>query len=191
MKKLLKISLIWLLLLVSSRVIAQDDPHDGQIYVSIMPAFYTSSTGGGALQAKVSQRVTCDIEVGKQWDVISLGLDLGKTTLEKNTGRDTVAGVVPAGKWYLEARPNLNVFQQGKFSNTLTIGAGIVLQSSQFLMTELTTGIEYDPNPNIAYNINVGTYYFTGDGVGSNQVFFGASVSRYFKLPKFKKHKWH
>ena len=191
MKKLIKLILFSIILLLSSLAQAQNDPHDGEIYLSVMPAFYTSSTGGGALQANVNQRITSAIEIGKQWDVISVGLNIGKTTLESTRGRDTVSEVVPAGKWYLEARPNLNVFQQGKFSNTMTIGAGLVIGSDQFLMTELTTGIEYTPNSTYSYNINVGTYYFTGNGVGSNQVFFGASITKYFKKNHHKiHHKW-
>ena len=157
-----------------------------QTYISITPAFYTTGTGGGSVpQTSTGQRTTIGIEIGKQWDVISLGIDLGKTTLEKNAGNGDINGVIPTGKWYIKLRPNLNVFQQGKFTNTLTIGIGYVFGSKQRMLNEFTTGIEYDPNPNFAYNINYGTYYFTGKGVSSNQVFFGFSIMYFYN---YKKH---
>lgn len=179
MKKLLLIGLATFFFVFAN---AQDSvKHTSQTYISLQPSFYTTSTGGGAISASAGQRTTFDIEIGRQWDVISLGLDLGLTSLEKNIGNDTVSGVVPAGKYYVEVKPNLNVFQQGKFTNTITIGFGYVFGSAQSVLNEFTTGIEYDANPRFSYNVNFGTYYFTGNGVSSNQNFFGFSVVYLFK----------
>lgn len=163
---------------------AQSDPHAGQTYISLAPSFYRSSTGGGGLQASVSQSVTCAFEVGRQWEASSLSLGLGKTTVEPNINNDIVTGVVPAGKWYTEIRPSLNVFQQGKLKSTIIIGAGYVFGSEQFLLTEITTGMEYTNNSQFSYSLKAGTYYFTGNGVGSNQVFFGLSALYFFKNKK-------
>jgi len=171
--------IIFLLLSIVSN--AQDSNHISQTYISIQPSFYTS-LNGGTLKTNPPQRTTFDIEIGRQWDAISLGLDLGKTTIEKQGGYyDSLA---PAGKWYLEVKPNLNVFRQGKFTNTLTIGFGYVLNSNQNVMNEFTTGVEYDVNPSWSYNVNFGTYYFTGNGLSTNQNFFGFSIVYLFKNKK-------
>jgi hypothetical protein len=143
-----------------------------QYYVSLMPAFYTSAGNTG-------ERLTMDIEVGKQWDVLSLGLDLGKTNFTKQIGKDTTN--------YAELRSNLNVFQQGKFTNTITIGCGYVFNASQNIMIETTTGIEYSFSHEYHMNLFFGTYYFSGKNSASNNSFFGMSLVRFFLNKKPKK----
>ena len=76
-----------------------------QTYISFAPAL--TNTAG-----TISEKSNIALEVGRQWEVFSLGLALGKTTLSRVTGRDTSN--------YLEVRPNLNIFQVGKFTNTFT-----------------------------------------------------------------------
>ena len=84
-----------------------------QTYISLNPAL-TNDIGTLAEKSNLS------FEIGRQWDVFSLGLDVGKTSLGNIHGNDTST--------YLEIRPNLNVFQQGKFTNTFTAAfAGIPL----------------------------------------------------------------
>ncbi len=140
-----------------------------QTYISLMPGFYTG-------QGTVAQRTTFDMEIGRQWDVFSLGLDFGKTNLTKQVGKDTT--------FYAEIRPNLNVFQQGKFTNTLTIGLGYVFGAKENVLTEFTTGIEYTPGTTFSYNVYFGTYYFSGEYSASSQNFFGVSAMYYFKQSK-------
>jgi len=138
-----------------------------QTYVSVMPSLYT---GAGSF----AQRSSCDFEIGKQWDAFSAGLDIGKTSFVKKqrNAKDST--------WDIELRPNLNIFQQGKFTNTLTIGIGYIFNSSQNILTEFTTGIEYTPNKHFSYNWYFGTYYFTGNSSASSNNFFGVSVMYYF-----------
>lgn len=155
MKKIILI----LLLLVS--VIASK----AQCYMSIMPATYTG-TGG------ISERVTADIEFGKQWDDFSMGLEFGKTNFTKKEGMDTTN--------YLEWRPNLNVFQEGRFTNTLTIGFGYIFNAQQNFITECSTGMEYSIDKHFHYNLYFGTYYFAGRYYSSNQNFLGMSIIYYF-----------
>ena len=143
----------------------------GQTYVSLMPGFYTG-------QGTVKQRTTFDIEVGKQWDAFSLGLDLGKTNIDKCNGADTTT--------YFEFRPNLNVFQQGKFANTLTIGLGYVFGASNNVMTELSSGIQYTPKQKWSYNLYFGTYYFSGNYASTSNNFLGLSIMYYFKKTENK-----
>ena len=104
--------------------------------------------------------------------MFSLGLDVGKTSLGKVIGRDTTA--------YIEIRPNLNIFQQGKFTNTFTAGIGYIFNTRQNLMTELTSGIEYSLNSQYHFNILFGQYYYSGKTDASSVTFFGVSVMRYF-----------
>lgn len=134
-----------------------------------MPGLYTNP-------GTFAQRSTIDLEIGRQWDVFSLGLDIGKTNLAKKAPKDTT--------WYLEFRPNLNVFQQGIFTNTLTIGLGYVFGAAQNTITEFSTGIEITPNKHVSYNLYFGTYYFTGREESSSNNFFGASIMYYFKQSK-------
>src|SRR4051812_32061833 len=82
-----------------------------QTYISFAPSLTNSA---GLLEDKAN----ISVEVGRQWDVFSLGIDVGKTSLGKVHGRDTTA--------YMEIRPNLNIFQQGKFTNTFTPGIGYI-----------------------------------------------------------------
>lgn len=142
-----------------------------QTYISIAPAL-TNDAGTIAEKANVA------IEIGRQWDVFSLGLDIGKTSLGKIIGRDTTG--------YVELRPNLNVFQQGRFTNTFTAGVGYIFNSKQNLMTELTSGIEYTCNSQFHINVYFGQYYYSGREAASSSTFFGVSGMFYF-LPSHAK----
>jgi hypothetical protein len=137
-----------------------------QTYISFIPSV-TNSAGTLAEKSNLS------FEVGRQWDVFSLGADIGMTSLGKIAGRDTAL--------YLEIRPNLNIFQEGKFTNTLTPGIGCIFNAKENLVTELTSGIEYAYSTLIHFNIIFGTYYYSGRVSASNVTFFGLSVMYYFK----------
>ncbi len=142
-----------------------------QTYFSINPAL-TNDVG------TIAEKSNLSLEVGRQWDVFSLGLDIGKTSLGNMHGHDTST--------YFEIRPNLNVFQQGKFTNTFTAGIGYIFNSEQSLMTEVTSGIEYALSTKIHLNIYFGQYYYSGRTASSNVTFFGLSGMFYF-LPSVTK----
>ncbi len=136
-----------------------------QTYISLAPSL-TNSPGTLAEKANMA------FEVGKQWDVFSMGLDLGLTTLGKVVGKDTAI--------YLEVRPNLNIFQVGKFTNTFTPGIGYIFNAEENLMTEVTYGIEYSYTPLIHLNVYFGQFYYSGKLSASNVSFFGISIAKYF-----------
>ncbi len=136
-----------------------------QTYIALAPSL-TNSAG------TFSDKSNLTIEIGQQWDVFSLGLDFGKTSLSKVAGRDTTN--------YIELRPNLNVFQQGKFTNTFTAGIGYVFNAKENLITELTSGIEYAWTDRVHLNIVFGQYFYSGLYSASNTTFFGISVMWYF-----------
>ncbi|MFI5196163.1 MAG: hypothetical protein ACHQD8_03670 [Chitinophagales bacterium] len=144
---------------------------NAQSYICFAPSI-TNSPGTLAEKANLS------IEVGRQWDVFSLGLDMGMTTLGKVDGRDTA--------FYFEARPNLNIFQVGKFTNTFTPGIGVIFNAEENLMTELTYGIEYTWTPLIHINMVFGQYYYSGRKTASSVTFFGISIMKYFAPYKSK-----
>jgi hypothetical protein len=136
-----------------------------QTYISLAPSL-TNSPG------TIAEKANFSFEIGRQWDVFSLGLDYGRTTLGKMHGNDTSN--------YLELRPNLNIFQQGKFTNTFTAGIGYIFNSKQDLMTELTNGIEYAWNDKLHINVSFGQYFYSGKTDASSVTFFGVSAMWYF-----------
>ena len=140
-----------------------------QTYVSMAPSL-TNSAGTIADKANVA------VELGQQWDVFSLGLDFGKTTLSPVRGRDTTG--------YFEIRPNLNIFQEGKFTNTFTAGIGYVINAEENLLTEVTYGIEYSFSERLHLNAFFGQYYYSGKRSASNVSFFGVSAAFYFSPNK-------
>lgn len=136
-----------------------------QTYISLNPAL-TNDIG------TIAEKANLSFEIGRQWDVFSMGLDIGKTSLGNMHGNDTST--------YLEFRPNLNIFQVGKFTNTFTAGIGYIFNSQQSLMTEVTSGIEYALNDKIHFNIYFGQYYYSGRYAASSITFFGLSGMFYF-----------
>jgi len=136
-----------------------------QTYISLAPSL--TNTAG-----TIAEKSNIAFELGRQWEVFSLGLDVGKTSMGKVTGRDTTT--------YLEIRPNLNVFQQGRFTNTFTAGIGYIFNARENLMTELTSGIEYTCNPQLHINIVFGQYFYSGRYSASDVTFFGLSGMWYF-----------
>jgi len=136
-----------------------------QTYVSVAPSI---SNIPGTLGGKSN----FSIESGRQWDVFSLGLGIGKTTLS-SARQDTCT--------YFEFRPNLNIFQVGKFTNTFTSGIGYVFKAKNSFLTELTYGIEYSYTERLHLNIMFGQYYYSGLKTASTETFFGISVMYFFK----------
>ena len=124
----------------------------------------------------IAEKSNIALEFGQQWDVFSLGLDLGKTTLSPVSKKDT--------SYYLELRPSLNVFQQGKFTNTFTTGIGYIFNAKENLVTELTYGIEYSFTTKIHFNAFFGQYFYSGKESASNVTFFGISAMLYLRPTK-------
>lgn len=140
-----------------------------QTYVSLAPSL-TNTAGTLADKSNLA------LEVGQQWDVFSMGLDIGQTTLSPMGKSDTST--------YLELRPNLNIFQEGKFTNTFTAGIGCVFGAKENLLTEVTYGIEYAYTEQLHLNVFFGNYYYSGRTSSSSVSFFGISAAFYFKPNK-------
>lgn len=140
-----------------------------QSYISLAPSL-TNSAG------TISDKSNMAVEFGQQWDVFSMGLDVGKTTLSRVTHRDTSV--------YFELRPNLNIFQEGKFTNTFTAGIGYVVHAKEDLITEVTYGIEYSFTSQLHFNAFFGQYFYSGLSSASNVSYFGVSAAYYFSPVK-------
>ena len=100
---MIKIKISVILLFISCSVFSQT-------YVSLTPII--SNTVG-----TMFDKTNLSLELGYQWDVFSLGVVGGRTSLATMKNDTTL---------YSELRANLNVFQQGDFTNTFTIGAGYI-----------------------------------------------------------------
>ncbi len=164
-KHLPKIVLFLCMIFAVAAQAQTDTSKKAQTYMQV---YYSLTNTAGTLGGKSN----LSVEVGKQWNVFSLGVDVGKTTLERITGRDT--------SFYFEVRPNLNIFQQGKFTNTLTVGVGYIIAAPNNFLTELTSGIEYSATDRLHLNINFGQFYYSGRYTASSATFFGVSASYYF-----------
>ena len=160
MKNLLSI----VFLLFTSFIIAQDLDAPTITYVSFAPCI-TNEPGNFATKFSPT------IEVGRQFnDIFTIGLAVGKTNLNRvisvpNSSYNFNTKIGTANKLgddlYLEVRPNLNVFQVGKFVNTFTTGIGYVFGPTPSLMLEFTSGVEYSYSDSLHINIFYGNYYYS------------------------------
>lgn len=141
-----------------------------QMYVELAPCM-TTTTGNA------SAKLSPTLEIGKQWDVLSLGFDIGKTNSSPVRGKDTTL--------YFEFRPNLNIFQVGKFTNTFTPGIGYV-PGSKNLILEMTSGVEYSYTETFHINMFFGQYYYSGLSSSSSVAFVGISIVKFFSAYKSK-----
>lgn len=146
----------------------------GQTYISLVPSITNSA---GTLTDK--SNISC--EIGKQWDVFSIGVDIGRTNLSKSPVNEYRHYNFRDTSIYMELRPNLNIFQQGKFTNTITPGIGYIFNANETLVTEVTSGIEYAYSTTLHFNIYFGQYYYSGRYNTDNVSFFGVSLMYYLK----------
>ena len=185
MKKLLFI--VFLLFVTITN--AQNTDAKPVTYISFAPCITNEV---GPIETKLSPT----IEVGRQFqDIFTLGIAVGKTNCKSSVlsyGTDengnTVATSISPSSYYVELRPNLNVFQVGKFTNTITPGIGYVFGPGKSIMLESTMGIEYEYTEKVHFNIFFGNYYYSSLSSDPNNLythysptFFGFSVVKFFR----------
>ena len=171
---------ILIAMLISLVACCQSDTSKKNPSISYVEIYESVTNTSGSIAGKSN----LSIEFGKQWDVFSMGVDMGKTTLDKFRSSSSDPHGVD-NSVYFEIRPNLNVFQQGKFTNTVTVGIGYIINAKENLLTEFTSGIEYAYNDKVHFNLTFGQFYYSGIRTSSSVTFFGTSVSYYF-APYFK-----
>lgn len=118
-------------------------------------------TGAGYLK----DRITQNIEIGKTFGMIDVGLALGQTALRKDT--------LGNGKNFLEAKITMDICQYGIFSNEMTIGAGEVFNSQNFLMLEISYTIYAQFWKRCGMGIVTGYIDYSGNTTDASHNMFG------------------
>jgi hypothetical protein len=109
-------------------------------------------------------RITQNIEIGKSFGMIDAGLVYGKTAIQDTAGNGTN---------YLEAKVTMDVCQYGIFSNEMTIGAGGVFNSKNYLMLEISYTIYGQFWDKWGIGIITGFYDFSGNTTDASHNMFG------------------
>ena len=144
---------------ISNQAAVSPAPFLKSVYFRCMPlGIYT---GAGYLQ----DRITQNVEVGKSFGMIDVGLTYGITALR----RDSVGN----GVHYLEGKVTMDICQFGIFSNEMTVGAGGVFNSANGLMLELSYTIFAQFWKHGGLGIITGYYDFSGNKTDSSHNMFG------------------
>jgi len=125
------------------------------IYVRTTP--FSIYTGAGNPRDRIAQ----NIEVGKSFDVIDLGIAFGRNSLRPDTSL------------FLEGRVTMDVANYGIFANEMTIGAGRVFDKQGSLMLELTYNIVAQVAPRVGIGLTTGYYDFSSEFTDSSKTFYG------------------
>jgi len=124
-------------------------------YGRIMPA--SLYTGAGKITDKISQ----NIEFGRSFGVIDVGVCGGRMNLRPDTSQ------------YVEAKLTMVVSQYGVFSNEFTVGVGKLFNPRNPIMLEMSYSIIIQPGKYFGFGIVTGYYDFSGDEIGISKMFYG------------------
>ena len=133
-------------------------------YLTTSLFVYTNTAG------TFNQKVFLSLEAGRTYGIFDIGLSIGRLNLVgSGNGIDS--------NWFMEVRPTINVFSKGRFSESLTLGAGYVIHASQNFVTEITNCINFSPNNKITIAVCQGNYFFDGKLSTSKAQFMGLCVT--------------
>ena len=160
---------IILFVLRSMNVYSQDtskvrelEPH----YNYITGSFFVYTNTAGTF----NQKVFLSVEVGRTYGIFDIGLATGRLNLvASGNGIDS--------NWFSEVRPTINVFSKGRFSESLTLGAGFIFNAKQNFLTEITNCINFSPNDNLTIAVCQGNYFFDGSQSTSRAQFMGLAAT--------------
>gem|GEM_PF-1196868 len=124
-------------------------------YVRAMP--FSIYTGAGKPKDRISQ----SIEIGKTFNVIDLGIAVGRNSLR------------PDSTLFVEGRVTMDVANYGVFANEMTIGAGRVFDQQGSLMLELTYSIIAQIAPRFGIGLTTGYYDFSNEIYDASKTFYG------------------
>lgn len=124
-------------------------------YVRASP--FSIYTGAGNRSDRIAQW----IEVGKSFNVIDLGVAVGRTSLR------------PDSTLFLEGRVTMDVANYGVFANEMTIGAGRLFDAQGSLMLELTYSIIAQVAPRLGIGLTTGYYDFSSETTDTSKTFYG------------------
>lgn len=141
--------LVFLLLCSISSFCQERKTEAHYFYTTATLSVYTNTAGS------FNQKVFPSVEFGKTFGIFDIGLTIGRLNLVKSgSGIDSL--------WYSEIRPTINVFSKGRFSESLTLGAGIVYNAKQNFLTEITNRINFSPNDVLTFAVCQGNYFYDG-----------------------------
>ena len=134
-------------------------------YFSVNTDVFVNTKGGFA------KRFSPAVEFGRTYGIFDFGLATGMfNTL--SSGRDTVH--------YIEFRPTINIFSQGRFAEGLCLGGGYIFKAKQGLMTEIYNSINFNITTKVAMAITQGYYFFDGTNSSRSGQYMGFAFTYNF-----------
>ena len=114
--------------------------------------------------AKTPDRIAQYVEFGKSFDVVDLGIAVGRNSLRPDTTT------------FVQAKVTMDVANYGIFANEMTIGAGRVFDSRGSLMLELTYNIFCQMADHWGVGITTGYYDFSNSVFDNSRTFYGLFI---------------
>jgi len=148
--------LLGMLLFSVSLIKAQDTTYPATFpYMRLTPIGVYINPGSGA------DRITQNIEIGKSFKMLDLGLCLGRLSQR------------PDSTTFIEGKLTMPATQYGIFSNEVIMGVGYNFNSSTPLLLEVGSSIYAQVYGNYGVGICVSYYSLSGSSIGSNNEYFG------------------
>ncbi len=117
-------------------------------------------TGAGNYRDRIAQT----IEIGKSFNVVDLGVAVGRSSLRPDT------------TLFVEGRVTMDVANYGVFASEMTIGAGKLFDTQGSLMLELSYTIFAQLAPRFGFGLTTGYYDFSNETLDSSKTFYGVYV---------------
>ena len=134
-------------------------------YLSVNSNIFVNSKGN------LAKRFSPAVEFGKTFGIFDLGLATGRFN-SLTLGNDTTH--------YIEFRPTINIFSQGRFAEGLCLGAGYVFKAKQGLVTEICNSINFNISTTAAIAITQGYYFFDGTNSSRSTQYYGLAFTYNF-----------
>jgi len=126
--------------------------------------FCALTTGDDTKGETLSQRITRNIEIGKSFGSVDIGVALGEY---KHMVADS------ARVTYSALRLSLDACQFGIFSNEISIGAGYIFNSKTPVMMEISSTLYAQISDKFGLGFVYGNVDFVGNYTDMNKSFFG------------------
>lgn len=158
LKKILLLShfIIFYTIVVFAQTNNQEDSSTSfsAYYVRMNPIGIAADVG------KFSTKIVQNVEIGKSFGPLDLGLTYGRFAISDSTN-------------FVQFRSTFDASQLGIFSSEFAIGVGKVFKSTTPLMFEVSTTLMAQVSKNIGIGAIIGTYDFIGENVQFNKSFYG------------------
>ena len=122
------------------------------------------TTGSDTKGETLSQRITRNVEFGRSFDCLDVGLAFGEFRHMIPDSSSTT---------YIESRFTLDAFQMGRFSNELSVGTGYLFNSKTPIMLEISSTLFAQIGNKWGAGFVFGNIDFIGDSDDMNKSFFG------------------